>query len=136
MGQIRDFLRERRWLAIGLVVTALCIKALLPGGYMLASQGVVLTVQICSDASGGADTRQIAIPQKSVPGDGQGAPAKGDGHCPYTALSLAALSAADPALLTLAIAFILALGLLPARPDAPRPVHRLRPPLRGPPGSA
>jgi hypothetical protein len=132
MHALRTFLRTRRRLAVAIVALALAMKALVPGGYMIGQQGMVLTVGICADASGAKMTRQIVLPQ-SGQADGH---AKGDGSCPYAALGMAALTGADAVLLAIALGFILALGFLPVRasPRAGRP--HLRPPLRGPPAHA
>lgn len=111
------------------------MKALVPGGYMVAAQGKTLTVAICGDSTLGQLTLQVTIPMKSDPAPGQAGHAK-DSACAYSALSLAALGGADAVLLALALAFVLALGFLAV---APTPIHRaahLRPPLRGPPALA
>jgi hypothetical protein len=132
---IRAFFRTNRRLALGLIALALVIKALVPAGYMLAgplSGGThVLTVAICGDVSGGPTTREIAVPS-----DGKQDHAKAEGTCAWGVLGMAALGGADGALLGLALAFILALGLAPARPAARPQRSYLRPPLRGPPAFA
>lgn len=132
MGTFRAFLLRHRRLALLLVAATLCLKVLVPAGYMLGQgAGKVITVEVCADASGQHLTKQIVVPAKA----GETAPAqiKGDGSCPYSALSMAALSGADAALLALALAFILALGFLPAVPPRLARGAFVRPPLRGPP---
>lgn len=130
---LRTFLRRNRALTMFVVVAALCLKAAMPAGFMLETKGRVLTVALCSDASGTALTHDIVIPHGTSDAAQQ---AKAAAACPFTALSMAALGGADALLLAAAIAFILALGYLPA-PVAPvrRRVHVL-PPLRGPPALA
>ncbi|HIQ17418.1 MAG TPA: hypothetical protein EYH41_05390 [Novosphingobium capsulatum] len=76
-------------------------------------------------------TAKIAIPMKGEPSDSTGKQGKGD--CPFSSLSMASMTGADPALLALALAFILALGFAPVRTSHPKRVSYLRPPLRGPP---
>lgn len=120
-----------RRLALGLVVLAVLIKALMPAGYMLSDRAHVLTVEICADASGQTMTRQIA-----VPADGKSDHAKAEGTCAWGVLASAALGGADIVLLALALAFILALGLTASRPAPPARTTYLRPPLRGPPAFA
>lgn len=132
MHAIRAFLRTNRRLALGLVVLALAIKALVPAGYMLGGplgdKAHVLTIAICGDASGGQLTRQIVVPS-----DGKSDHAKAEGACAWGALAMAALGGADVLLLALALAFILALGFAPSRRAARIQRTYLRPPLRGPP---
>jgi hypothetical protein len=129
---IRAILRTNRRLALGLVVLALVIKALVPAGYMLSDKAHVLTIAICADASGGPLTQQIVVPS-----DGKSADhAKAEGTCAWGVLAMAALGGADVLLLALALAFVLALGLMPTRPAPPSRGSYLRPPLRGPPAFA
>jgi hypothetical protein len=120
-----------RRLALGVVLLAVLIKALVPAGYMLSDKGHVLTVAICGDASGQALTKQIVLPS-----DGKSDHAKAEPGCAWGLLAMAALHGADVLLLALALAFILALGLAPIRPAPPSRGAYLRPPLRGPPAFA
>lgn len=128
---MRAFTRQHRWLALWLVVAALAMKALIPGGYMVAVQGKVITVQLCDDMGTGDLTARMVIPMK--PGTGQGAADHAKGACPYSSLSHASLGGADPVLLALALTFILALGFLPMASLPARRSFYLRPPLRAPP---
>ena len=128
---MRAFTREHRWLALWLVLAALAMKALIPGGFMLAAQDKVITVQLCDDTGAGHLTTQLVIPMK--PGSATGTADHAKGACPYSSITHASLGGADPLLLALALAFILALGFLPPPPRLPAPTAYLRPPLRGPP---
>jgi hypothetical protein len=133
MQQLRALIRGHRHLATALLVLALCIKAVIPAGFMVsASNDTVLTVTICSDSAGGLKQMQIVIPGKEQ-GGGHSDGAKKDGHCAFSGLSHAALGGADAILLALAFAFILVLGLAPTRRLPFRQFAHLRPPLRGPP---
>ena len=135
MGTLRAFLLSHRRLAMLLLVAALCLKALMPAGYMLGTDGGrTITVSICADASGAHLTRAIVIPGK--PAESAPAQAKGEGACAYSGLAMAALSGAAFGLLALALAFILALGFLPAVPPRLSRIVHARPPLRGPPAFA
>ena len=58
---------------------------------------------------------------------------QGKAECPFASLSMASMTGADPALLSLALAFILALGFASTPNHLPKRVYHLRPPLRGPP---
>lgn len=133
MQLLRAFLMRHRALAALVVAAALCIKALVPAGYMIGTGARVLTVEICADAQGGHVTKQILLPGNGKPAQGQGEHSKSEGTCAFSALSFASLGGADPALLVLALLFILTLGFTPiAAPRHARLAH-LRPPLRGPP---
>jgi len=136
MTSLRAILRDHRKLTALLVGLALFMKAMVPAGYMLGTEGRVLTVEICSDASGGPQTKQIFIPGDGKSHDGQTGHAKAEGTCPFASLAMGAVGGTDPALQLVALAFILLLGFanvpLPLRE---RTAH-LRPPLRGPPALA
>ena len=125
-------LRDNRRLAALLVALALCMKALVPAGYMIGASSKILTVQICADASGVDLTQSMAIPldrdagQKSDHG-------KEKATCAWSGLAKASNGSTDLALLALALAFILALGLLWQTPPPRTASRHIRPPLRGPP---
>lgn len=123
-------IRDYRIAALLMVALALCTKALIPQGYMVAGGAKILTVQICSDGLS-HKAMKIVIPMESKQG-GQGS---GDGECAYGALNAASLAGADAPLLALALAFILALGFAPTRPAPLSRGTHVRPPLRGPPAS-
>jgi len=133
MGGLRVFLHRHRTLAALLLALALCVKAIVPAGYMPGGGARFITVSICADASGGEVTRQIAIPAR---GDAAQDHARAKGECAFAGLAMAALGGADMALLAAALAFILALGFAEHAVPAPRDASRLRPPLRGPPLAA
>lgn len=132
MSELRQILLSCRWRALLLVAIALMVKAVVPAGYMLGAESQVLTVSICADASGAHLTREIHVPRQQTPEDRGSQHAK-SAVCPYAALGMAGTDGADPVLLALALAFILAIGFAPV--VAPELAARtyLRPPLRGPP---
>ena len=129
MNLLRAFLLQHRTLAIALVMVTLCMKVLVPTGFMISQDSKVLTIEICADALGDHAAKQIAIPMKGGAAKGE----KSKGECPFASLSTAPLGGAHPALLALALAFIMALGFAPAVLPVPKRVSHLRPPLRGPP---
>ncbi|NLR72071.1 hypothetical protein HGI47_14440 [Novosphingobium sp. ERN07] len=131
MNRLRTFFMRHRVMAFVLVMASLCMKVVVPSGFMIAQNSKVLTVQICSDGFGHSLTKQLVIPMKGEPSDSSSKQGKGD--CPFSTLSMASVSGADQALLGLALAFILALGFVPVRGALPSPFFYLRPPLRGPP---
>lgn len=128
--------RKHRTLATLLVVLALCVKALVPTGYMISPSSMVLTVEVCGATNTSAEhTRQLVIPMDHHGGQDNSDHDQPDSTCTWTALSIAALAGAHPDLLASALALILILGLLP---QAVLPLGRtrfLRPPLRGPPSA-
>ena len=122
---------RHRALAILVVMVALCMKIVVPSGYMIGQDSKVLTVQICDEITGNHAVKQLVIPMKD--GGSESGQKQGKGECPFASLSMASLAGADPSLLALALSFILALGFAPARIPLPQRVSYLRPPLRGPP---
>lgn len=112
-----------------LVALALCVRALLPAGYMPQAGGRLLSVAICADTQGLHLTRQITLPTRPEAGE----------HAPGHSCTLCALAHAP-----------MAGGGDVALPAAPAPARaalaqgggagwrlaaplRLRPPLRAPP---
>lgn len=133
MQRLRALIRNHRHLALLVLALAFLVRAALPAGYMVARDASsVITIAVCSDVSGEHKTTQLVIPAKP------GAPAKAakDGSCAFSAMAKGALGGIDPILLALAFAFILVLGLAPARVLPARPVPHTLPPLRGPPALA
>lgn len=131
MNLVRAFFLRHRALALMLVLATLCMKAFVPTGFMIGQNSKVLTVQICDDVFGNHAVKQIAILMKDGSSDSDNK--QGKGECPFSSLSMASMTGADPALLALALAFILALGFAPVQTAHPKRVTHLRPPLRGPP---
>ena len=136
MTCVRALLMRSRGLTLLMVVAALCMKLLVPGGYMIASDSPSFSVRICTGTLERAAVREVALPMTGERQTPLGKQVMADTLCPYSALSLGTLSAADPALLILALAFVLLLGLAPVTVPALRQGHHLRPPLRGPPALA
>ena len=61
---------------------------------------------------------------------------KTDSPCTFSGLAAPALGGADPIQLAIAIAIIIAAGLLAVAVTRPRDAAYLRPPSRGPPATA
>ena len=135
MRALRAILIGRWRIAMLLVAVALSMKALVPGGFMVTAQNQTLTISICGDASGEHLTRQIVVPQRETSQDRATQHAK-TMACPFSALDMAGTPGADPFLLALALAFILAIGLAPLVSPILSARAYLRPPLRGPPSVA
>jgi len=134
MPVLRALIRNHRHLAIALLVLALCVKAAIPAGFMLShSASSVVTITICADSTGEPQAMQMVIPGKhSSKADETGK----TGHCAFSGLSQAMIGGANAFLLALAFAFIVVLGLAPARRLPFAQTFHLRPPLRGPPALA
>jgi len=130
MMLFRAFFMSHTRVAALLIALALCMKALIPAGYMLGSESRTITVLICADSLGHQITKQIDVGSK------EHGKSKSDAPCAFTALTHGALGGADPVLLALALLFILALAFAPLLPATPKRAHYLRPPLRGPPALA
>lgn len=129
MASLRQTLLRHCRFATLLVVLALCLKAVMPAGYMAVSEGGRITITVCH----GADTTvsEIAIPMKET---GKADSHAGDGVvCPYSALAQGNVDGVDPLLLAGAILFVLLLGFSPVAVPALRPESFRTPPLRGPP---
>lgn len=137
MTALRALIANHRRLAALLVALALCMKALIPAGTMIAATPKVLTVAICTDAGGPAMTRDVVVPMRPDAGAADGQAKQGAGApCGWSVLGLGGLAATDPVVLAAALAFIALAGFRPApAPPATAPA-RLRPPLRAPPAFA
>ena len=132
MTALRAFFREHMGLAAVLVALALMMRAIVPAGYMASTTAQHITIQICADTSAQQLTRTIDIPSGHQAEGKDGAMAKAGGHCAFGALSAPGLEEAGAAVLAIALAAMLCLGLAPSL--APTPFRRqMRPPLRGPP---
>lgn len=135
MPSMRALIRDHRLLAAALLLLTLGMKAFLPAGYMVAAApGMVLTISICSEGTGGQKQMQLVVPSKNKDGSHSDGAKKGD-QCAFSSLSQAALGGSDAFPLALALAFILVLGLAATRNLTFAKIAHLRPPLRGPPAA-
>jgi hypothetical protein len=133
MGTFRILILDYRRLALALLAITLCIKAFVPAGFMIERKSMILTVSICADGLGANMPSQLVIPMKADPVSHSDQKAKRDGNCAFTSLSLGALASADPAILFIALLFILALGFAAIAPYRLVMPDRLLPPAQGPP---
>ena len=130
MTALRALVLRQHLLAMVLVGAALCLRMVMPAGFMVAPEAKVLTIRICVDSLDHDAIAQVAVPMKSMAGKTGNV---NKGECAFSSLTMAATGGADALLLALALAFILALGFAPTPAPRPRRSSRLRPPLRGPP---
>lgn len=130
MGLIRGLARRHVGLAFLIVLVAMAMKIAVPPGLMIGAVGKSLTVEIC-DGDGG---QTLMTMPSAKPGATQHSDTNHTAkECPYTALALASLSGASPALLALALAFAITLGFLALTPPVVARRAYARPPLRAPP---
>lgn len=133
MGSLRTVIAGNRWLAALLLAAVLCLKAILPAGYMIASASHVLTVTVCAESAGGQVVHQIVLPGKPQPLAPKG---NAQDKCPQAPLGMAMLAGGDLLLVALAVAFAMAFGLAPLALPLLRRRTWLRPPPIGPPAAA
>jgi hypothetical protein len=129
MTPLRHYLRDRRHFAMAIIMLALLMRLLLPTGFMPDVSAGKITIALCTGH--GPATIDIAAPAGGHHGEGQ--PAKHDMPCPFSSGTSYGLAGADPILLALAIAFVMALCLRPVAATRVADAPYLRPPLRGPP---
>ena len=132
MQALRFYFRRHQMLATILVCAALCMKAVVPAGFMLQADSRALTMSLCQDAPGAA-VLKIALPASDQVPDTTGKHLGHEGVCPFSALTLVSLTGADAAMLAALLAFVLALGTPTVRRPALPPAPYLRPPMRAPP---
>lgn len=133
MNTVRSLLLRHRTMAMMLVVLALCMKALVPTGYMVGQGGRTLTIEFCSDGLTEVAAKQIVIPMKDDSDGSSGDHGQAKGDCAFSVLSMASLGGAQPDLLADALVFILTTGFAPPVAPVLQSSFDLRPPLRGPP---
>lgn len=133
MSPLRALNLQFRGFALRALVLALMMKLAMPTGYMPDTGSATLSVRICSGSMDRAVLRDTALPLKRPAPSPDGKPSGADAVCPYAALAMAGIGSAAPELMAIALAFILLLGLAPARIGVVRRFAHLRPPLRGPP---
>jgi hypothetical protein len=133
MKRLRHMILDRQYLAMTMIVAALLMRLLVPVGFMPEVSAGKITMVLCTGH--GPAVVAVAVPTADKQ-DGKGAPTRSDMPCPFAAGSAHGLAAADPILLAIAIAFIMALCLRPTAVPRLVDAPRLRPPLRGPPLTA
>lgn len=123
---MHHMLLRYRWLAVWLAAAALLVKVLVPTGFMPAVVDGVMVIELCT--GDGLKSVAVATPTESKHTGGNDMP------CAFAGLAAPMMGAVDPALLALAILFILAAALHTPQQTPHTATLRLRPPLRGPPG--
>lgn len=135
----RHLLHQRRALALALVLVALLARMLIPTGYMPVVQDGRFVMALCP-GQGAMPMAHAAMAgmdhagaRGDHPADHHGSEAMKDGVCAFAAVALAAAATVDPALLALAILFIVATVFRRAQPPLAAPLRFDWPPRTGPP---
>jgi len=123
---------HRRW-AVALLALALLAKMILPVGFMPSAATGRISVELCSGY--GVEKMAIVLPGSADHGQPQGEHGKAASPCTFSGLAAPGLAGIDPAIIAIAIAFVMAVGLRTATPAPVRLFAYLRPPLRGPPAT-
>jgi hypothetical protein len=133
MTALRAFFRKHAALAMLIVVAAIGLRALMPTGYMASASAGGMTIELCSGVAG--QSIVVALPGAHHSDDGDHGKGRADSPCAFSGLSGGALSAVDPFILAIAIAFVMATVFRQVVSVIAAPPAFLRPPLRGPPAS-
>ena len=142
MEAARRLVHRHVRLAALLIALALCVKVLVPTGFMPVLSAGGVTFQPCPDAGPAVVPAAGIMPGMAMADHGADHDGTPDGHaapempCAFAGLAVPSLAAVDPVVLAIAVAGMLATVFrLPDRVPARRVAH-LRPPLRGPPTTA
>ena len=130
MFGLRRFLFDHRLLTAGIIALAMFLKVLVPAGFMVGNQAGSITIEICTGY--GPMKATMVIPGMAHHQDKPDHQGK-EVPCAFSGLNAPSMTAADPVLLALAIAFIIATIFRAEIPIVARAPAFLRPPLRGPP---
>ncbi len=131
MKLIRHLLQTRSsWFAV-LFTLVLAMKALVPNGYMISADSETITVKMCNGVGDGQQT--IEIPMNVGGNEHDSGSNMTSEACSSSSVSQSTMTATDPLQLSLALSFIMLVGLVAKTAILLEHSVRLRPPLRGPP---
>ena len=131
VGDLRSSLGNHRWCAAAIIALALWIRLIVPAGFMPVFAGGVFHVELCSGR--GVEPMPAAMPGMRHDRGGHDMSGKDDRPCGFSGHAPASMAGADPILVVLAIAFIVATTFrMHTTQRAPRRGF-LRPQPRGPP---
>lgn len=133
MTGLRQYLLRHRAVAVWLVALALLMRVLVPTGYMLGMSAGSITVELCSGHGAMPMPMPMPMPGMAHHGGDRSDHGKAEQPCAFSGLSAPSLAAADPILLALVVAFIVATAFRAAVPSLARRPAFLRPPTTGPP---
>ena len=130
MTAIRHLLRHCPGIAGLILMLALAMKVVVPGGFMVANDRGSISIVIC-------DGHGPAAVAATMPGMHHGHDKPGhDGKempCAFSSLTAHAMASDDPSLRVVAVVLFAAVISYIAKPLFLRVAEDLRPPLRGPP---
>ena len=130
--RLRSLLCANHTTALMLVIMALIMIVLVPGGFMPGFNKGTFTAEICAEWSGTDPIAQL-VSTHHKSGKDHKEHTRASHVCPYATLVMAAVSGADAALVLQTLTYILALGFMPVVAPVLQRAAKLRPPLRGPP---
>ena len=127
--EFRHHVLQHRRLVACLIALALLMKVLVPTGYMLGTSAGSITVELCS----GYGPMTMRMPGMAHHQSENGGHGKAEQPCAFSGLSAPLLGVADPTLLALVLAFIVATAFRASARDLVQTPAFLRPPTTGPP---
>lgn len=113
-----------------LLAAALCLKIVLPAGYMPAASGSDLVVALCSSTGSEGATVTVSIPHKDAQDDSV------QDSCAFAPLAAVSLGSVPPAVAVAALLFAFVAAILRRPLELRRVEARSRPPSQGPPAFA
>lgn len=132
MKTLRHLALKYRTMSALLIALILMMKMLVPTGYMVGSAAGSIQIVMCTGA--GPMKMEMPVIGRTDMGHKQGQQGK-EISCAFSGISTPAMSAADPLMLAIAVALIMAAVANLKAHARVQPRMRLRPPLRGPPSS-
>ncbi|MDP1026478.1 hypothetical protein Q5H91_04575 [Sphingomonas sp. KR1UV-12] len=131
---MRRLVLQSPWLAALLLLATLAARLMVPTGYMVAQQDGHAAIVLCPGAADAAPVAMTGM-HHGMASDHAPSPThdKPEPPCAFAGLSLHALGSADPLLLAVLIAFVLALGTRSRPTPLSAPRLYWRPPSHGPP---
>lgn len=130
MRTLRQFFRDRPAFAAVLLAAALCLKIVLPAGYMPSSSGGEQIVALCSSSASAGATVKIHIPGRSGDDDAFGSARH---SCAFAPLAALALDPVPPAIILAALLFVFIAAILRMPLELAAVGAQIRPPSQGPP---
>jgi hypothetical protein len=129
VNALRRLCRTHARIAALIVALALVVRVLVPAGFMPVVANGTITVSICT----GYGPMQMDMKAPGAMGGDMGQGHKMQQPCAFSDLAMPGLPGADPILLAVALAFIIAASFLATPALLLRRERHAWPPLRGPP---
>lgn len=136
MRFLRNLIRAHPFLAHATLAMALCLKVLVPSGFMISASSKSIIVGLCSGRMDAPKATTITIPMGPKHSELPDQKSAADAPCAFSVLSMATTGSVDLPLLALALAFILSMGFVARNAIARITAVRWLPPSQGPPARA